>query len=141
MLCWFSGLLDALVNPMQPELYRVAKSKRTREIEILPAEIGVGRASYFPAPRNDSLTIFVFILLIVVCRPRGDYCPNGHLWDRGECLPLKHRGRGKRRAALISIRSPPGWIQSNTATIYGTSAETSAEFALSTPPEVTEVTT
>ncbi len=98
-LCWPDGLLDAPLNPTQPELHRVAKNKRTREIDNLPAEVGVGRAAFFSASRNISLAIIVFILLILVCRPRGGLLSLGAFMGQGCCLHLNQRGGGKRRAA------------------------------------------
>ena len=97
VVCWLGALLDALVNPMHPELYSVAKSRRTSEIEDLRA--GVESAALFLAPRNSSAIVMVFILLIVVCRLERDYCPNGQIWDRGADRPLPNGYGGKRRAA------------------------------------------
>jgi hypothetical protein len=74
VLCWPDATLGAPVSPMQPELDRMAKSRRPRaatEIARLTAELAlVERAS---AHSNRSFIGMHFIKVIVVRDKRGDY--------------------------------------------------------------------
>lgn len=106
VLCWFDAALDTPVSPMQPELDRMAKSRRTRAatgIALLHAELAC--VARLPAQPNHSFIFKCFIEAIVVRGKREDYCPNGHLKDRGENLHLAHTRGGKRRTAQISLRT------------------------------------
>jgi len=126
VLCWLDWLWGVLVIPMQPELHRRAKSRRTRAatgIALLPTELAC--VTHFPAPPNHSLTLNFFIAPIVVCGKGWDYCPNVHLKDRGGDLHLAHRCGGGRTPP--TLRGPPNWIRLTPAPIYGTVAETCVE--------------
>ena len=141
------GELDAVLGvpaiPVQPEMDRIPKSRRTRAptgIAFIP--IKRGRIAYLPAPTKFSFRIKLFITAIVVCGTWRDYCPNGQLKDRGGDLHLRTQVRREAAdRAPTTLRGPPNRNRPDPVPIYGTVAETSGEFALSTPPESTEVTT
>jgi hypothetical protein len=87
------GKVDAVLGvpaiPVQPEMDRIEKNRRTRaptEIALMP--IKCTRVAYLPAPPNFSFMFKLFISAIVVCGTWRDYCPNGHLKDRGGNLHL-----------------------------------------------------
>ena len=68
---WLEAGLVAPVSPMQPELLRIAKRRRTRAakgIAFLPTELA--SVAHFSAPRNHFIHLF-FIAAIVVC---GEQC-------------------------------------------------------------------
>ena len=140
--CWPEPGLVAPVSPMQPELDRIAKNRRTRaakEIDFLPAEFP--SAAYFRAPPSHFMYLF-FIAAIVVCGPRRGLLSQWTFMGQGS-EPAPHiqvRREAAGRAPTI-LRGPSNWIQLNRAPIYGTVAETSFESALSTLLESTEVTT
>ena len=84
VVCWLDEALGVLAIPEQPEMDRMAKSGRARpatRIAFLPME----RAGvvYFPTPLNRSVIPWFFIAAIVDCGTSWNYCPKGHLKDRG----------------------------------------------------------
>jgi hypothetical protein len=104
VFCWLDAGLRAPVSPMQPELDRIAKSRRTKAatgIVFMPAELII--AAHFRALLNHSFMVNFFITAIVVCRKRGDYWPDVHLKDRGGNLHLVRKCGGKQRAALLLL--------------------------------------
>src|ERR1700676_648283 len=114
------GELDAVLGvpaiPVQPEMDRIPKIRRTKAptgIAFMPMKRA--RAAYLPASTKFIFMIKFFITAIVVCGTWGDYCPNGHLKDRGEDLNLEYKFRGKRRTArhlrCADRRIGFGWIQ------------------------------
>ncbi len=65
------AVLGALVSPVQPEMDRIAKSRRTRVatgIAFLPVERAC--VAYFPAPPKPSFILELFIETIVICGTR-----------------------------------------------------------------------
>jgi hypothetical protein len=128
VLCWLDAALGALVSPIQPELDKIAESRRTRAatgIAFLPAELGC--VARFSAPADQSSILRFFIAPIVVCGKWEDYCPNVHLKDRGEPAPDTQLWREAAGRSPAILDSPPNSIRFNPARIYGTVAETSAE--------------
>ncbi len=105
-LCEPDAGLGAVVNPVQPEMERIAKSKRSRaaaEIAFKSTKRACG--VFFSAPSNNWPNLEFVIAAIVVCGPGGDYCPDGHLTYRGGNLHLPHAFGGKRRSAPGLLRA------------------------------------
>jgi hypothetical protein len=89
VLGWFDEAFGALVTPVQPELDRIAKSRRTIAaigVAFWPVERTC--AVHFRAPLTPSFIFRYFIAAIVNCGTRRDYCPYGHIKYRGGYLHL-----------------------------------------------------
>jgi hypothetical protein len=100
VVCWPDPGFEALVKPMQPEVKTVAQIRSAREtgkIGLLHA--GAVGVACFAAPEKYFIAEKLFISAILVCGTKWDYCPNGHLWDRGENLHLTGRCGRRWRAA------------------------------------------
>jgi hypothetical protein len=143
VLCWFDANLDAPVNPMQPELDRIAKSRRIRAatgIAFWHTEfIHVAR---FIETSNHGLILNLFIHAIVVWPKKGGLL--SHWTFIGQVREPAPRESAQREAASRTptlLRGPPNSIGLGPATIYGIVAETSAELTLSRAVESTDVTT
>ncbi len=113
VLCWLDAGLDAPIRPMQPELDRIAESRRARAatgIAFLPVEFAC--VARFPAPPNHSFILNVFIHAIVLCGKR-----EGLLSQRtfkGQGKKPAPRGRVRREGAdrtSIPLFGPPNWIR------------------------------
>ena len=79
VLCWLDAALGAPVSAVQPELDRIAESRRTRAATgsaFLPVELVC--AAHFRAVPDHSFICIFFIAPIVVWGKREDYCPNVH---------------------------------------------------------------
>jgi hypothetical protein len=68
-VCWLDEVLGVLAIPVQPEMDRVAKSRRARPAKGI-ALLAMERACvvYFPTPLNRSFTNSFLIAAIVSCR-------------------------------------------------------------------------
>jgi len=140
--CWLDSLFGPLTRPIQPEMERVANSKRRKEASarvVWTADFA--RVAHSFGSRHHFFKQLFFTPAIVVCGAEGNYCTDGHLWDRGTHLPLATGAEGKMGRVGISLRGPPNLIHITRGQVYGTEAETSAELALSIPLESTDVTT
>jgi hypothetical protein len=141
--CWTDEVLGAPAIPVHPDMERMAKNRATRAaagIDFLPAEFaGVARS---PAPLKLSFVVEFFIEAIVGFGNQAGLLAQGTFKVQGTKPAPGARVRREAAGRLRAKRyGPPNSIHFDVAPIYGTIAETSAEYALSTPVESTEVTT
>jgi bacteriorhodopsin len=80
VFCWVVAVLGALAIPVQPEMDRIAKSRRARQAAGI-AFLAMERAGvmYFAMPLDLSFIPWLLIAAIVNCGTRRNYCPKGYL--------------------------------------------------------------
>jgi hypothetical protein len=94
VFCWLDAGLCAPVSPMQPELDRIAKSRRTRAatgIAFMPAERII--VAHFRAQLNHSFIVNSFMTTILVCRKR-----------KGLLSRSTHNGQGSKPTLGAQVR-------------------------------------
>lgn len=114
VVCLLVKLFDALVSPMQPELERIARSKirkGTPENNFLALVSVKGCIAAFAAPQDEPCMFECFIKGILIWGNRRGLLSRGATVGQGKQPELAHFGRGKRRAALITVAGRPAEIE------------------------------
>jgi len=112
VLCWLEPVLPAPVRPVQPEVERIAETRRASAATgtaFLPVEFaGVAR---FPAQPNRLYMFEVFIAAIVVCAKQWDLLSQWTFEGQGsEPAPCRQVRREAAGRATTTLHGPPNWI-------------------------------
>ena len=114
VLCWLEldAGLAAPVRPVQPEVERIAESRRASAatgIAFLPVEFAC--VARFPAQPNRLFMFEFFIAAIVVCAKRWDLLSlwtfKGQGSEPAPCRKVRREATGR---ATTILRGPPNWI-------------------------------